>query len=296
MSFDLEEVEDNAELQRHIDSKRKNGHCLVEYLDILGFKDHVNRYYNEPQDPLDENILEIISSAMGATKKIVNDFFSSGEFKNTDLLSIKQFSDCICMSMPDFYDSIDNEAEMICMFIVILKGYNYNLIKDDLYLRGGVSIGFHHEDENIIFSDGLIKAYYLESKKAIYPRIILDNELIKRLKRLWKYDKNILVDFGIEKLILVDWEGTAFINLFNLTQSMGTMISKENLEKISSFDDKTLDNIFHKQIMENLEKKITKHKSEADNHILTKYLWLKELLMWNMKSETSKIKFEYLLE
>ena len=64
------------------------------------------------------------------------------------------------------------------MFFITLKNYFYHFIKYDLYLRGGVSIGFHYEDDNIIFSDGLIKAYYLESKKSIYPRIILDEDLI----------------------------------------------------------------------------------------------------------------------
>jgi hypothetical protein len=160
-----------------------------------------------------------------------------------------------------------------------------------LYLRGGVSIGFHYEDDNIIFSDGLIKAYYLESKKSIYPRIILDEDLIKRLKRLWKSHKDVLSDFGIEKLILVDWEGTTFINPFSIVQSMGNMMA----DGIKDTDSEKTDNRFHDELKQNLENRIIEHQS-SDDHILTKYLWLNELLMWNMKPESSKIKFEYLLK
>ncbi len=289
MSFDFqEENAHNKELQRHIDNKRYNGECLVAYLDILGFKDIVDRYFNA-QNPKDENILVTITSAMGATKKSVNEFFSSGEFKNIELVKFKQFSDCVCMSMPDFYDTPDNEAVMVGMFILLLKSFNLNFINNNLYLRGGVSIGFHYEDNNIIFSDGLIKAFYLESKKAIYPRIILDEKITKRLKRLWKYDKDVLSNLGTENLILVDQKGITFINPFKPIQSMGKIMTNK-------FEKANLDNKFHRHIKQNLENNIAKHETDTDKRILNKYLWLKEVLIWTIDPEDSKLKLEYLLK
>lgn len=289
MSFDFQEEDvDHEELQEYIDSNRKNGDCIVAYLDILGFKDIVNKYLNS-QNPTDKDTLNIITSAMGSTKKIVNEFLSNSEFKDIELVKFKQFSDCICLSIPDFKGS-DSEAVTFGLFLVIVKNYYFNFVKKNLYLRGGVSIGFHYEDDNIIFSEGLIKAYYLESKKSIYPRIILDKKLIKRLKKLWKYQKVVISDFGIEKLILVDNEGTTFINPFNPTKSMGKMmpngIKDTNLQE--------LDNKFRIDIKRNLENKIKEY--ESDDHILSKYRWLKELLMWNIDHDTSKLKFEYLLK
>ena len=103
--------------------------------------------------------------------------------------------------------------------------------------------------------------------------------------------KDAISDFGIEKLILVDWEGTTFINPFNPTQSTGKLMANG----IKETDLKETDNKFHNQIKQNLEKRISEHQS-GDNYILTKYLWLYELLMWNMNPEASKIKFEYLLK
>jgi hypothetical protein len=288
LSFDLQEDLGNEKLQEYIDNNRKNGDCIVAYLDILGFKDIVNKYLN-PQTPTDKKTLNIIISAMGATKKSVNDFISNSEFKNIEIIKFKQFSDCICLSIPDFKGS-DSEAAMFGMFLILIKNYYFNFVRKNLYLRGGVSIGFHYEDDNIIFSDGLIKAYYLESKKSVYPRIILDKKLSKHLKKLWKHQKVVISDFGIEKSILVDDEGIIFMNPFNLTQSMGNIMSNgfknNNLQEI--------DNNFHLDIKRNLEDKIAEYKS--NNHILSKYLWLRELLLWNMYPNTSKIKFEYLLK
>lgn len=291
MSLDLEEENlDNKELQKAINLERKNGDCIVAYLDILGFKELVNKYLN-PQNTFEEHILEIITSAMDDAKRPINEYFSESEFKGVELIKFKQFSDCVCLSMPDFYGS-KVEAAMIGMFILILKNYNFNFTRKNLYLRGGAAIGFHYQDENIIFSDGLIKAYYLESKKSVYPRIILDEEIVKRIKRLWKTQKSVILDFGIEKLLLTDWEGTPFINPFTPTQSMGNMM--ENKFKESKLSE--IDNKFQIEIKQNLINKINEHKFNGDNHILTKYLWFKELLMWNMDPESSKIKFEYLLK
>jgi hypothetical protein len=227
---------------------------------------------------------------MSATKKTVNEFISNSEFKNIEIIKFKQFSDCICLSIPDFNGS-DSEAPMIGMFLLLIKNYYFNFVRKNLYLRGGVSIGFHYEDDNIIFSDGLIKAYYLESKKSIYTRIILDKKLNKRLKKLWKYQKVVISDFGIEKSILVDGEGTTFINPFRPTQSMGKIMANEFIET----NLQETDNKFHIDIKRNLENKIAEYKS-GNNNILSKYLWLKELLMWNMNPNTSKTKFDYFLK
>ena len=46
-----------------------------------------------------------------------------------------------------------------------------------IFVRGALSSGPHYENDHIIFSEGLIKAYDHE-KSAIYPRIIVDPGLL----------------------------------------------------------------------------------------------------------------------
>ncbi len=55
-----------------------------------------------------------------------------------------------------------------------------------------------------------------------------------------------------------------------------------------------IDNVHHKKILENLEIQIKEHQN--DEHKLEKYLWLKDLVNWNINPESSKNKFDYLLK
>jgi hypothetical protein len=42
------------------------------------------------------------------------------------------------------------------------------------WIRGAVTVGLIHHDEHIVFGPALNRAYELESKVAIYPRILID--------------------------------------------------------------------------------------------------------------------------
>jgi hypothetical protein len=54
------------------------------------------------------------------------------------------------------------------------------------------------------------------------------------------------------------------------------------------------DQEFHMRILKNLDNKISEQK--LDDHVLKKFIWLRELLKWNMDQDSSKIKFEYVLK
>jgi len=161
-----------------------------------------------------------------------------------------------------------------------------------------MSFGFHREEEDIIFSEGLIKAYKLE-KKEVYPRIVIDEELVKRLKRLWKDDKKVLSDFSIDKKIIVDKDGTTFINPFNVMKSLGRMTLEVQRKKFESNRDykkyvQELNQSYNREIQNILKNKIVEY--QTDDHILQKYKWLNKLLTWNRNPKRSKMKFKFLLK
>ena len=104
--------------------------------------------------------------------------------------------------------------------------------------------------------------------------------------------------FGTNKKIIIDKEGVAFINPFNLVKSTdkGTyedLKRQFNNEKDFRASVLNLDNDYNGKILKNLENKIKKH--EDDKSVLPKFLWLKDLLEWNMDPKSSN-KFEYLLK
>lgn len=269
----------------------KEDNRLVAYLDILGFKEHVKRYINPIQEA-DKQIIKIINSSL----KIASIPIKTGENKDLNLITYRNFSDCFCFSIPEFHRDY-NEATMLSLLITHLNFFNFNLLRNDICLRGGLSFGFHSEEEDIIFSEGLIKAHNLEQQE-VYPRIVIDEELVRRLKRLWKDNKDELLDFGIDKKIIVDGDGITFINSFNVMKSLGRMTlegQRKNFESGRAFDRyvQAMNQSYNKEIKNNLKNKMVEYK--ADDYILEKYEWLNELLTWNRNPRRAKTKFKYLL-
>lgn len=309
----------NSELENIWNIEKSDNEHIVAFLDILGFKSHVENYL-DPENAYEGKILNIIKIAIKLTEKTTYmDLFKQIEdLEKLDFkIQYKQFSDCTCLSIPNINDNPEIEAMMICIFIYLLRDFHSIMLRFDLYLRGGLSVGFHYEDDNMIFSKGLIKAYELESKKAVYPRIIIDDELIKRLEEFWGNHKDILYPLGVDKLLVSDWDGSIFINPFNLSQESEETplemensvfqkalleLERENLSFNGEIDDlrsRFLEIDYDAQIRvsKNLEYKIEKLSSDKiDDNILRKYIWLNELFKWNLDPESSRIRFEYLLK
>jgi len=135
-------------------------------------------------------------------------------------------------------------------------------------------------------------------KKQFILETILDEELVQRFEWLWINEKDTILMFGTEKLLITDELGITFINPFNLMQSMGKATLEDMRKQFNHEKDFEVfllekDNDFNTKILGNVEDKIVEYK--GNRHVLRKYLWLKELLKWNMDPESSRIRFEHLL-
>lgn len=282
----------SAELKKVIAKEFDKGDCIVAFLDILGFQEYVKRYFNS-DDPEDKKILENINDGLIDGLKNVKE----SENQEINLVKYKLFSDCVCFSIPTYQGKV-GEVAMLSEMVNRVVNYSFHLIRRNIYPRGGIAVGPHYQDENIIFSDGLNKAHYLEDKIAIYPRTILDEELVQRFNRLWIEQKDKILEFGTEKRIVTYKDGITFINPFNLMQSMGKYElknQKKPSESQKDFEARLLgiDNDFNKKVLANVENLIEEYKDKED--VLCKYLWLKDLIKWNMDPKSSN-EFEYLLK
>src|SRR5690606_27307173 len=113
------------------------------------------------------------------------------------------------------------DAKEFISFCETVKKYQFSLFKNNILCRGGISIGKHFSDESFIFSEGLIDAYYLESQKAITPRIIISNDLIDLI-----YLKKSEIP---ETIILTENDSTYFINYL---QNEDPVLISDELDKI----------------------------------------------------------------
>lgn len=133
---------------------------IVAFIDILGYRNLIEQSLDEAKKTI-HLVNDVFNHAFDVVKS------SNPE----NIFSIKLFSDCICIS-----SSTEHVYEMLYELSYIQLWFSMY----GIFLRGALSSGLHFENKNIIFSQGLVKAYEQESN-AIYPRIIIDSLMAKNI-------------------------------------------------------------------------------------------------------------------
>lgn len=190
---------------------------FVCYIDILGFKDIIN------------------SSVPGRTK--VEYIFNALAIKSMPYwdnddpeLKVTEFSDHIIVSFPKI------NLERISQISVIIA----NLISYQMLCRGAISYGKLYHDNEIVFGPALIEAYELESKVAIFPRIILSEEAFSKLDEESKkifcldFDNNKYFDSFNSILKLDCWGDTPNDTFFSYLSDLRKTISKIPKDRVDT--------------------------------------------------------------
>lgn len=154
----------------------------VAFIDILGFKSIVEE---EKLNQFDKGLLKNLYDCHINCGKIFKEF-------DIDLV---QFSDSIVISKPFSKDSFEG-------FVEAVASYQILLLKNGFLCRGGIALNKHYSKSGFIFSPALIEAYKVESEKAIYPRIVISEDLIDFL-----YPSK-----EIPKYLCREYDGLYFIN------------------------------------------------------------------------------------
>lgn len=283
---------------------------LVAFIDILGFKKLIDDYFSGK----DTSSLTLLKQTMKEAEVYAIDY-SKRYLKQFDIkFSFRQFSDCISISIP----LNRNHATLTTYgaFINVVRIYQLMLLENNFLVRGGIALGGHFENSNMIFSEALVKAYKLENQNAVYPRIIIDKELIHLIEDALNNnpdDYNLFYElYG--KAIIIDWDDEVFISPFGMLEelkSLGDIYGEEELIKMiesyaatTKIEIKIPDNFVEqlkslhgpKEIIKPLLKNINKYlkeNTELNHEILSKYKWLKQFMVWSITPRKSKIKFEY---
>lgn len=137
------------------------------FIDILGFKQHLIQTIDTFGEDNIEKI-ESIKSVLDLSKKITSD---SGISESK---VITYFSDSIVISYKY------NEESQLFFTLLNLLYVSMELANRGFLTRGGVAIGKLVHNDEVIFGPALVDAYDLESKTSKYPRIIINDEVIKK--------------------------------------------------------------------------------------------------------------------
>lgn len=120
---------------------------------------------------------------------------------NTEVYGMQAISDTIIMSCTDHNKFKD--------FLITLTKIYLAFLRRKIFIRGGVSYGKHFRNNNVTYSHALAAAYELESMKAIYPRIMIDKNIID----MYSGNSGSLPPNNIKGNIVAKYNNSYFLNI-----------------------------------------------------------------------------------
>jgi hypothetical protein len=134
---------------------------VVAFVDILGFRALVSKLQS---DPLLHRRLHRALAAIKSVGLIAGDAQTA-----QGGLEASVFSDSIVIS--------GGETQLLHV-IWTCVGLQARLLAIGVLTRGGISRGLTHHKEDVLYGEGMVRAFDLESRAAIYPRVVIDPALM----------------------------------------------------------------------------------------------------------------------
>jgi|TARA_R110001592_G_scaffold97519_1_gene279375 hypothetical protein len=232
---------------------------VVAFIDVLGFKSLLGETVNSDGKDNEEAIDRIIS-AYNFIREIwdLDKPNNSSERKTSESKQVSIFSDCIVISFKA------HDPSEVFWTLLEIKSLIMRLLWGGMLCRGAVSLGKFIHTPQYLFGPALVEAYLLESKAALYPRVILDRPIIEAgAKHHAIHHTSSMEEEYLVSLLEQDSDGMYFIDYFYKAQE--------------ELDDPTYD---FPAYINNLKEIIGKglmgssHPSRADLRV--KFSWMRE--------------------
>ncbi len=227
---------------------KKYNKTVVFFIDILGFKSIIEGHNIKSPD----EIIQIF-------KKIENHLDSKlfGKKDKSSTKKVIQFSDSIIISFKY------NEPSRLFYTLINILHLQLNLAAvDNVLIRGACEIGEAIHYKNLVFGSVINKSYELETNCAIYPRIIIAENIINECSKYSANKDHTNEDEKgcIKDLLKQDTDGFYYIDYFSYDVAGGEMDDNEDWASY----------------MYDLKSFIETGLKEQNVSIKQKYLWLKD--------------------
>jgi hypothetical protein len=125
-------------------------------LDVLGYKQLLDKDMKTAQLDFQNKLTEALKAFQSVNEAI----FRVQAISDTIILTCNQGTE-----FPEFLDLLRT------VFIAFLE--------QGIFVRGGVAYSRHFQSGHLTYSHAVTRAHELESKVAIYPRIVIDDNIIE---------------------------------------------------------------------------------------------------------------------
>jgi hypothetical protein len=164
---------------------QRYGEHFTVFADLLGFR--------EAMGSADEARRSQILTLLSQLSRLQGDF-SLNSFPATEgsaartvqvRPAITTFSDNVVISFPldrirAEFDERTTAMSVLWWACQLLARLSAGALRLGFLLRGGAAIGNLHHAQNIVFGEAMIEAYELETRTAVYPRIVLSSNVTSR--------------------------------------------------------------------------------------------------------------------
>jgi hypothetical protein len=157
----MTEKDNNIELPEKLFDFHRNPSYerrVVAFFDILGWRREIE---NAGTDP----------GKIGKLRRLILQYSRMLRLPVLAPVNVSTFSDNIVISTPPH----ETNTPFFLREMAVIQAMTTSI---DFLLRGGITVGDIIHDEEVVFGPALNRAYELESTIAIYPRIVLDKEVI----------------------------------------------------------------------------------------------------------------------
>ena len=125
-------------------------------LDVLGYRERLER--DRKSGTLE--FKDLLESSLQCLARI-----------NSAQFAYQSISDTIIIVCP--------ERERFLQLLEVLRDVQVSFLQNGLFIRGGVSFQTHFQSGAITYSHAFAAAHEIESKLALYPRIVVDHNIIE---------------------------------------------------------------------------------------------------------------------
>jgi hypothetical protein len=199
---------------------------ILAFIDVLGFSEFLSR--NTPQNEKDEEKISRLNEMIQCyddffsyhksfafqQKKYINDY-DGGEY------SVISYSDCISFFISDYpLKNISLQKNQLGTLIAQLahsqyefasNSRNYELNdsslklehQDKFLMKGGLIQGYGYVNENLVTGPAQLQSYKFGDKSNIYPRILIQKEIISESK--FELRNNPLIAFQDEDQFFINY-------------------------------------------------------------------------------------------
>ena len=230
---------------------------VICFLDILGFGSHISSSIDKVDGGDKAEKIKELADAFTRIRETLD--IDRPEDRHDK--EVTQFSDSVVISFPAYSESGVFDALLDILWVQV------SLAQKGYLCRGGVTRGRLIHTPKLLFGPAMVEAYTLESKAALYPRVILDAEIINvGVAAHAAHHSPNHEQQSIRSLLERDMDGMYYIDYITRAQS--------------ELDDPELD---YPGYLYQLRKIVSEGILAKDPSVAIKYKWLREKLVVHLR-------------